>query len=85
MIPPHHSIRWSRYLLVGKLYCYEWSWQICNKLNDTVEILKDVDNDDVDMNDLAENSIKCACKLCVDSNYDLNRVHERRLVPKRLD
>jgi hypothetical protein len=45
-------------------------------LNNAIEILKDINNDDIGMNNLVESSIQFACKLGIDPNYDFNRVIE---------
>lgn len=37
------------------------------------------------MNNLVESSIQFSCKLGIDSNYDFNQIHRRRLKPNRLD
>lgn len=54
-------------------------------MGNTVEISKDINNDDVDMCTLVESSIKFAFKLDIDPNNDFNLVYRRRLVLKRLD
>lgn len=67
-------------LKIEKCGCYELSQQISNKLNNSTEILKDINNDNVNI----LWKIKFACKLGIDPN-DFNGVHRRRLVLKRLD
>lgn len=54
-------------------------------LNNTAEILKDINNNNVNKNNLMKSSIKFAWKLGIDSDNNFNRVHWRTLVPKRLD
>lgn len=68
-----------------KIRFYELSRQIDNKIKNTVEILKNINNDDIDMSTLVESSIKIACKLGIYSNNDFNQMHKRRLVLKRID
>jgi hypothetical protein len=52
-------------------------------LNNTIEILKDINNEDVGMNNLVESSIQFTCKLGIDPNYDFNNIHRRRLISNR--
>uniref|UniRef100_A0A2S2PY56 Uncharacterized protein n=1 Tax=Sipha flava TaxID=143950 RepID=A0A2S2PY56_9HEMI len=54
-------------------------------LNNINDILKEINNDDVGMDNLVENSIQFAYKLGIDPNYDFNRLHRRRLKLNRLD
>lgn len=37
------------------------------------------------MNNLVDNSIKFACKLGIDPNNNISRLHKKRLVPKKLN
>lgn len=46
--------------------CCEINRQIGNKLNNAVEILKHINNDDVNMNDYVESANQFVCYLDID-------------------
>lgn len=54
-------------------------------LNSTTDIFNGINDDKSAMDNLVESAIKYALQLGIDPESDFNRIHRRRLLPKKLD
>lgn len=54
-------------------------------LNSSTDIFNDINDDKHAMDNLVESAIKYALQLGIDPKSDFNRIHRRRLLPKKLD
>ncbi|CAI6373668.1 unnamed protein product [Macrosiphum euphorbiae] len=54
-------------------------------LNSSTDIFNDINNDSIGMDNLIDSSINYAHQLNINPESDFNKIHRRRLLPKRLD
>lgn len=54
-------------------------------LNSSTDIFNDINNDSIGMDNLIDSSINYAHQFNISPESDFNKIHRRRLLPKRLD
>lgn len=54
-------------------------------LNSSTDIFNDINNDSIGMDNLIDSFINYAHQLNINPESDFNKIHRRRLLPKRLD